>query len=979
MGDVLPPKKQAIVERLRRRIEDYRQHHDSCLPRYEIATNGLYQQHKQGTILLQQRYLEPKSKKQNKKSNSEQQHKKEQLGSANQQKILKRPSESTSDYEEEHPSKLSRTCNNGNNPNMTQFSVEIVQQFTSTGSSQSQQIQTNVTVKALSGNVKEGANSNSGSTANSKMQDQNRNTIECKQEPELELDGCLLGSGDPLTNGNTGLPDSLSNFAFMEDSTDEIIHPDTLKDLIAELTPDIIADFNFDKFEDTTDSVKNSDDHDKDLVSSTSSGLLDVGKSLGTNQFSSASSNATSSLFDSVTSSGSMQHGRLPNYPPLGLDFNIKEPSPAAQTLKQMAEQHQNMQQKQMQIGISSPHSRSPFGNDFALPPAPQYSNGQPSGEYMGPPSNSGPYIGKSSPANMFPFSQAVGNSGMMKQEPNGNVYNTMNMDMDMCKRQQHAMHMQRLASSVDQKPNLGPPNNQAGPGRNSLSTPPGVQTSNQPLSFGSTKPLSHYTEPVTTSSVGNVQANSTPVATQSGNNNLLQNQYIQGTGMAPGQYPNPSRSQSRPSLQISQTQQIHINQANQQLQVSQGQHIQLQDMSSTQAQQQSMYGFPNQSPADQFQMSISQSQSVNFNQPLISGRGNQSGMPNMDATGRMPTPSFDKMDPNLRQKMMQQQMMRQQMIEKQKMMQQMQQQQQQQQQQQHHMAFMNRPPPEYKPQQPVVGQQQQSMGAQMAGLPNSYNQNVRAMGPNPGSVNTLRGGPTMQQMSSARMMQPGGVPRQPVANRFNGPATANRMPNKGQNGPGSGFSSALMRGQRPPNVNVGPEGLNISQRRPNSQDWRQMMMQGQKFGAAGMMQPGQNRAPDFGNGAPMMAASYASMQATSGGMQMSAMQQQQVRINMAGNNPGRTGTQMLSGPQSIPNMRRGSNAANMQMASSGALGPDQGVGNSNFLPSGGGGSVDFNLDLLDNLPDPGDATDLLSSFDSVIPGGASYMLDGGL
>ncbi|GIY12830.1 uncharacterized protein CEXT_407511 [Caerostris extrusa] len=46
----------------------------------------------------------------------------------------------------------------------------------------------------------------------------------------------------------------------------------------------------------------------------------------------------------------------------LGLDFKLTEPSPAAQTLKQMAEQHQNMQQKQ-QLGLGvSP--RSPFGSE---------------------------------------------------------------------------------------------------------------------------------------------------------------------------------------------------------------------------------------------------------------------------------------------------------------------------------------------------------------------------------------------------------------------------------------------------------------------------------------------------------------------------------------------------------------------------------------------------------------------------------------
>ncbi|KAH7968092.1 hypothetical protein HPB52_005577 [Rhipicephalus sanguineus] len=62
-GDVLPPKRQAVVDRLRRRIELYRRHHNATLPRYEQAANAVYEEQRQETLLLKQRYLESKAKK----------------------------------------------------------------------------------------------------------------------------------------------------------------------------------------------------------------------------------------------------------------------------------------------------------------------------------------------------------------------------------------------------------------------------------------------------------------------------------------------------------------------------------------------------------------------------------------------------------------------------------------------------------------------------------------------------------------------------------------------------------------------------------------------------------------------------------------------------------------------------------------------------------------------------------------------------
>lgn len=74
MSDMLMPKNQALVERLRRRFEKYRSRHDECVPRFEHTTNGLSDQHKQETFILRQRYLDSKAKKTGKKSDKSNKH-----------------------------------------------------------------------------------------------------------------------------------------------------------------------------------------------------------------------------------------------------------------------------------------------------------------------------------------------------------------------------------------------------------------------------------------------------------------------------------------------------------------------------------------------------------------------------------------------------------------------------------------------------------------------------------------------------------------------------------------------------------------------------------------------------------------------------------------------------------------------------------------------------------------------------------------
>lgn len=72
MGEVLTPKRQAVVDRLRRRIENYRRRQTDCIPRFDQSFNGLCEQNIQDTLVLKQRFLESKAKRQAKKTDKKQ-------------------------------------------------------------------------------------------------------------------------------------------------------------------------------------------------------------------------------------------------------------------------------------------------------------------------------------------------------------------------------------------------------------------------------------------------------------------------------------------------------------------------------------------------------------------------------------------------------------------------------------------------------------------------------------------------------------------------------------------------------------------------------------------------------------------------------------------------------------------------------------------------------------------------------------------
>ena len=70
MSEVLPPKRQAAVDRLRRRIDLYAKDHQGRHLHYERIVPTLCEQQMHESFVLKQKYLDPKAKKPSKNKNS---------------------------------------------------------------------------------------------------------------------------------------------------------------------------------------------------------------------------------------------------------------------------------------------------------------------------------------------------------------------------------------------------------------------------------------------------------------------------------------------------------------------------------------------------------------------------------------------------------------------------------------------------------------------------------------------------------------------------------------------------------------------------------------------------------------------------------------------------------------------------------------------------------------------------------------------
>ncbi|XP_047990005.1 neurogenic protein mastermind-like [Leguminivora glycinivorella] len=240
---ILPPKRQAVVDRLRRRIDAYRRRQNECVPRFDQSFTGACEQQNLETSALQKRFLEGKAKRQAKKSD-----RKPDLPAISgnlhssvhvQQKF------GCGDYEP--PAKLQCGGIGGAGEALTKFSVEIVQQLeftTSAADSQPQQISTNVTVKALANAVK--TSNSPPPQAPPRVPTPLDCDRECKAECKSEvaedefvgLDECAAALERDAASAFPGLAELIG-----EDDGD-----DTFEDLITEIAeyPEFMKDFDLD-------------------------------------------------------------------------------------------------------------------------------------------------------------------------------------------------------------------------------------------------------------------------------------------------------------------------------------------------------------------------------------------------------------------------------------------------------------------------------------------------------------------------------------------------------------------------------------------------------------------------------------------------------------------------------------------------------------------------------------------------------------
>lgn len=366
MNDSLGPcsKSQAAVERLRRRIENYRRHQNDCMPRYDHSLHGLVERDIQETILLKQKYLESKAKRTKKQPEK----KPPQLDSTNLHNSLpkygtKRLSEDLDGdaFNDPPPSKtVPPAPPPSSQADGPRFSVEIVQQLEFVGStSNCCTINTNVTVNTSiksdsTNSCSSSSNGGTGTTTSTTTRkgsppdtgqqppgpggglgagggnlSSSHQLVECKQEqPDnsefVDLETCAAALEKDAAS-LTGLGELLG-----EESNGNIINADAFKDLISEISdfhPEFMKDFHFEEKPNSK------------LV--TNSGALN---NVNNNHL--GSMTQQHHFKEELPDSSSCKNGG----PPLQQythQFPIKsELSPAAQTLKHMAQQHQHKTQQ---------------------------------------------------------------------------------------------------------------------------------------------------------------------------------------------------------------------------------------------------------------------------------------------------------------------------------------------------------------------------------------------------------------------------------------------------------------------------------------------------------------------------------------------------------------------------------------------------------------------------------------------------------
>lgn len=662
----MSPKRRDVVDRLRRRLEFYRRRQHGVQQKYEFGQKAVGEQSRKHALLLRQKWLESKAKKASKsKSKSDNnsdnrnqlvtkrlKHKLDCNSIENQQ--LQNHVENVYRFEDDEPppAKISTSSSSTVDGISSSVSVHIIHQINNVGKThQDKKVSTNVTVNQI---IKSQVDSETDI----------KTDVECKQEPNED-------------SKKQARPNNISNKS-NEDLDPELAN--IFKSLVQEedIPQEIVNELN--RFEQIYRCFKDS---------SNESGLT--------------SADNSDSMFASniyVDPSQGPGQVRTPSYrgvPTHSTGSSLSEGGLAAETLKQMAAQHQ-------------------LGHD-------QFS--------------------VKSAVNPFSDLQETGSYGQR------NGYSP-----------EYYSGIPRSASTgsyPEQQQNIGYQSKQQ---QQQQSVPAYNQNSN--------KQLAHYAH------------NITPAPAESGPSSLqqLQNQV--------------AHFNQGPQMEITQTQHMQVSDGSHQMQLSQTQHVQLrQPFQSISLMQQQ--GFATNSA-----MGPNSAQSQNF-----MGSDQMTLQPQQMLQAKMHS------DPRQQTHMQQQ--------------------------------YMGRPPPEYK--------MQHSNNINGGILPNG-------LGPNPlqtiqnmvnqtnahqnqgyssvkNESSDMQNGMRTAQMSAMQQQQMNismsqgqlGYSSQPMHRQASYPGSLSQQMSglRSQRPSTPTYNSAILRNQRPPNVNIGPDGLNISQPRM-PQDWSRGM-----------------------------------------------------------------------------------------------------------------------------------------------------------
>ncbi|XP_060065857.1 putative mediator of RNA polymerase II transcription subunit 26 [Ylistrum balloti] len=882
MGDLSSPKRREVFDRLRRRYEFYRRHQNGSLRRFENTINGLYEQQRQDTVLLHQRWLESRAKKVSKQSKASKDssagHGTDPRNLVVTQRLKKKidssqtenPPVDTSafDFDDSDTTTTKKTVNAGSQG--LDVSVHIVQQI-SGNSHPDQKIQTNVNVSTTVKTHYSGAPPEQGS-AQSSANVETSTSFECKQEQGADDIPCG-GSNQSDSSHNSS---DILNQAELDDILNTIDNGDS------EISDELIEELKkFDQIYTKVLQEDSNDSQDKMFNMTSTSPVLQKGPG--------PYPDATPTGYDSN------QNLNPVRTPPMPQNFrsHLSETGPAAETLKQMAAQHQSLQQDV--YGMKTMEDT---------------------------------------------FSQTNTNYRQNGYPPNMN-------------QQQHFLSSQQ-AGYLGQQHGI---NSMRGP------VPYGQGKADMSLTYGGTKPLSHYStpqgssQPATPSSLQQLQ-------------NQVQAHFDQGTQMEITQTQHMQVSDGPHRMQMSQTQQLQMRPPHQ-IAMSQHQSFSMPGGNMT----------PNQSQYMNEQMNMEMVEKMRKQQQQHTA---PSQHPNQQQQQQshpsQPTHPQQQQQQHAQQQRSQQQHTQQQqtMIDRQAA--QMQQ-------------YMGRPPPEYK-------MQPSSQGAPEGYTPNGVGSNpLQTMQNMVNQTNTMQTAgygqiksesgsvqmhngmmqsaqmSTLQRMNSAgpAVGMPGPVSASPVPGasapyagqpsiqrQQSYPGTQNSAQEPRQPRPGgTTYTSAIMRNQRPPNVNVGPDGLNISQPRTQHEWPRQMVPgpQGPRYaGPPHQGGPGAMSRPQMSAASMMQYGSYTNqcgtmnsvagiqMQRQTRPMQMSAMQSQQAAM-MQGS------TQQMMMQQQNMQISQRMNIRGPIPGASGTMAPsmDANPAGYNATPGGTHGHQEDFINLLDS------------------------------